>query len=108
MKYQNWHTIERIFSGSQMGTLSEAHNMTSTSSKASKTFLAWPQMFNIPTSSTSTITIFKKVQKDLPVSIALAELVGWVSLVLNTTIANKSTTEEVRMKVEHEITNLYK
>jgi hypothetical protein len=48
------------------------------------------------------------VQKDLPVSIALAELVGWVSLVLNTTIANKSTTEEVRMKVEHEITNLYK
>jgi hypothetical protein len=48
------------------------------------------------------------VQEHLQVSIALAESVGWVSVVLNATIADKSTTLEVRMKAEHEITDLCK
>ncbi len=48
------------------------------------------------------------MQEQLQVSIALAESVGWVSVVLNATIADKSTTKEVRMRAEHEITDLCK
>ncbi len=65
-------------------------------------------MFNTPTSSTSTAATFKRVQEHLQVSIALAESVGWVSVVLNATIADKSITEEVRMKAEHVTTDLCK
>jgi len=65
-------------------------------------------MFNTPTSSTSTAATFKRVQEHLQVSIVLAESVGWVSVVLNATIADKSTTEEVRMRAEHEISDFCK